>query len=202
MTEDIVLYHSPASRSFTAYWMLEEIGRPYRIEIVDIRTGAQKSPEYLRVNPSGKVPAVRVGDVVVTERPAICIYLADRFAYGRLTPEIDAPARAEYLKWMIYSVSVVEPVASLRQQGVETSAFHSGWGGYDDMVEVLAAALDGRDHLLGASFTAADIMLGGNIGFLLFNKMLPERDVFADYWSRISARPAYQEAAAATWPRT
>ena len=99
---DITLYFSPASRSFTARWMLEEIGVPYRVETIDIRKGDQKRPDYLRLNPMGKVPALTDGDVVVTENPAICMYLADRYAYGTLAPKIDASERGAYLRWMVF----------------------------------------------------------------------------------------------------
>src|SRR5262245_14392774 len=106
---DITLYFSPYSRSFTARWMLEEIGVPYRVATIDIRKGDHKRKEYLLVNPMGKVPALTDGEVLVTESPAICMYLADRYAYGSLSPTIDAPERGAYLRWMVFSTAVLEP---------------------------------------------------------------------------------------------
>ena len=115
MAEDneIVLYHSPASRAFTAFWLLEELGLTFRVETVDITKGEQKSPEYLKINPAGKVPAVSDHGEIITENPAICILMADRYGYGDLAPKIDDPDRAAYLKWMIYATAVVEPVREI-----------------------------------------------------------------------------------------
>jgi len=111
----ITLYHSPASRAFTAYWMLEELGVPFKVRTVDIRKGEQKEPAYLKLNPAGKVPTLTDGAVVVSETPAIAIYLADRYGYGGLAPKINDADRGAYLKWMVYSSAVVDPVASLHE---------------------------------------------------------------------------------------
>src|ERR1700712_1220691 len=109
----ITLYHSPASRAFMAYWMLEELGVPFDVKTVDIRKGDQKKPAYLKLNPSGKVPTLTDGKVVVSENPAICIYLADRYGYGTLAPRIEYPDRGAYLKWMVYSTAVLEPARAM-----------------------------------------------------------------------------------------
>lgn len=201
----ITLYHSPASRAFTAYWMLEELGVPFRVETVDIRKGEQKSPEYLRLNPAGKVPTLVDGEAVVSENPAICIYLADRYGYGTLAPRIEDPRRGAYLKWMVYSTAVVEPVRALHSAGVQLPAPHpgefgSGFGEFDDMLRVLRQTLDGRPYLLG-EFTAADVMLGSVVSMSLYNKELPEDPALLDYNARLTCREGYQRAADATWPK-
>src|ERR1700722_811673 len=103
----ITLYHSRASRAFAAYWMLEELGVPFKVKLVDITKGEQKHPDYLKLNPAGKVPTLTDGEVVVSENPAIAIYLADRYGYGALAPKIDEAARGAYLKWMGFSTAVV-----------------------------------------------------------------------------------------------
>ncbi|HXW84941.1 MAG TPA: glutathione S-transferase N-terminal domain-containing protein, partial [Candidatus Binataceae bacterium] len=115
MTDELVLYHSPFSRSYTAYWMLEELGRPYRVEIVDIRTGAQKRPEFLRLNPMGKVPTLSDGGLVLTERGAICAHLADKYAYGKLAPLRESPERSQYLRWLFFDAGVLEPAMAMRR---------------------------------------------------------------------------------------
>ena len=169
----ITLYHSPASRAFTAYWMLEELGVAFRVKTIDIRKGEQKSAEYLKLNPSGKVPTITDGKVVVSENPAIGIYLADRYGYGTLAPKIDEPDRGPYLKWMVYATAVADPVISLHAQKIDVPGFAVSFGAYDDMVGVLTRSLEGRKYLLGDRFSAADVVLGATISFALYNKALP-----------------------------
>src|SRR5947199_7482049 len=115
----ITLYHSPASRAFTAYWMLEELGVPFTVQTVDIRKGEQKDAAYLKLNPAGKVPTLTDGPVVVSENPAIAIYLADRYGYGGLAPRIEDPDRGRYLSWMVFATAVVDPVANLHEQKID-----------------------------------------------------------------------------------
>jgi glutathione S-transferase len=185
MSDEIVLYRSVASRSFAAIWMLEELGAPYRMETVDIRSGAQKAPDYLRLNPMGKVPTLVVGDSVVTEVPAICLFLADRYGYGGLAPRIDDPDRAAYLRWMVFSTAVLEPAVIIHELKLEAPSHHAGWGGYDDAVRTLVGLLDGRDYVLGDG---------------LFTKQLPEDPALVAYNARLSARPAHAKAVATNWP--
>jgi glutathione S-transferase len=196
----ITLYHSPASRAFTAYWLLEELGVPFDVRTIDIRKGEQKSPEYLKLNPSGKVPTITDGKVVVSENPAIGIYLADRYGYGTLAPKIEDPDRGAYLKWMVYSTAVVDPVVSLHAQNIDMPGFGVSFGAYDDMVAVLSQALEGGKYLLGDRFTAADVVLGGTLSRLLYQKVLPEEPALMDYNDRLTAREAFHRAADATWP--
>src|SRR5437879_8145888 len=164
----ITLYHSPASRAFTAYWMLEELGVPFDVRSIDIRRGEQKSPAYLKLNPAGKVPTLTDGELVVSENPAIAIYLADRYGYGTLAPKIDEADRGPYLKWMVFSTAVVDPVATLHEQKIDMPGFNFSFGAYNDMVEVLIGVLKGRDYLLGKRFSAADVVLGGTLSRLLY----------------------------------
>src|ERR1700744_3298553 len=159
--QGITLYHSPASRAFTAYWMLEELGVPFGIRTIDIRKGEQKAPAYLKLNPAGKVPTLTDGEVVVSENPAIAIYLADRYGYGALGPRIEEAARGPYLKWMVFSTAVVDPVASLHEQKIDLPGYNFSFGAFDDMVQVLSGVLKDRKYLLGDRFTAADLCWAG-----------------------------------------
>jgi glutathione S-transferase len=197
----ITLYHSPASRAFTAYWMLEELGVPFNVQTVDIRKGEQKTAEYLKLNPSGKVPTLTDGPVVVSENPAIAIYLADRYGYGSLAPKIEDADRGPYLKWMVFSTAVVDPVATLHAQKIDLPGFGFSFGTFEDMVRVLVTTLTGQHYLLGRRFTAADVVLGGQVAFLLRQKVLPEEPALLDYNARLTARAAYHRAADATWPQ-
>jgi glutathione S-transferase len=196
----ITLYHSPASRAFTAYWMLEELGVPFDVKTIDIRKGEQKEPGYLKLNPAGKVPTLTDGEVVVSENPAIGIYLADRYGYGTLAPRIEDPDRGAYLKWMVFSTAVVDPVASLHAQGIDLPGFSVSFGAFEDMVGVLVSTLSSRKYLLGRRFTAADVVLGGAVSNLLYRKVLPTDPVLLDYNDRLTRREAYNRAADATWP--
>ncbi|WP_293677049.1 glutathione S-transferase family protein [uncultured Phenylobacterium sp.] len=196
----ITLYHSPASRAFIAYWMLEELGVPFDVQTVDIAKGEQKDPRYLKINPSGKVPALTDGAATVSETPAICIFLADRYGYGTLAPRIEDPRRGEYLRWMVYAASVLDPVAELHSRAIDLPGGATGFGTYDDMVRVLETALSRHEYIAGDAFTAADVALGGGLSMLLYNRKLPESPALLDYNARLAARPACQRAADATWP--
>ncbi|MFI4965132.1 MAG: glutathione S-transferase family protein [Caulobacterales bacterium] len=196
----ITLYHSPASRAFTAYWMLEELGVPFGVRTIDIRKGEQKAPAYLKLNPAGKVPTLTDGEVVVSENPAIAIYLADRYGYGTLAPKIDEAERGPYLKWIVFSTAVVDPVATLHEQKIDLPGFNFSFGAFDDMVQVLTGVLTGREFLLGERFSAADVVLGGTLSRLLYQGVLPEDSALLDYNARLTSREAFHRAADATWP--
>jgi glutathione S-transferase len=197
----ITLYHSPNSRAFTAYWMLEELGVAFDLQTIDIRKGEQKAPEYLKLNPAGKVPTLTDGEVVVSENPAIAIYLADRYGYGTLAPKIEDRDRGAYLKWMVFSSAVVDPVATLHARKIDLPGSDFGFGTFDDMVRVLVTTLNGRKYLLGNRFTAADVVLGGQIAFLLRKQVLPAEPALLDYNTRLTLRDAYHRASDATWPQ-
>lgn len=196
----ITLYHSPASRAFTAYWMLEEIGAAFTVKTVDIRKGEQKDPAYLKLNPAGKVPTLTDGDVVVSENPAIAIYLADRYSYGVLAPRIEDADRGAYLKWMVYATAVVDPVAFLHEQQIDLPGFGPGFGTFDDMVGVLDGVVSKRKWLLGDRFSAADVVLGGTVSQLIYRKVLSDDGALGAYNARLTQREAYHRAADATWP--
>jgi glutathione S-transferase len=195
---DITLYASVASRSFTARWMLEELGVPYQMRAVDIRNGEQKSPDYLRLNPMGKVPTLTDGDLVVTETTAICLYLADRYGYGTLAPRVEGAGRAAYLRWAVFSTAVLEP--AYQTKSLDLSPFRHGWGDLDSALNAVRQAVTPGPWLLGETFTAADVALGATVTVGLFTKQIPDDPVLGGYNQRLAARPAYRAALAATWP--
>jgi glutathione S-transferase len=197
---DITLYFALASRAFTPRWLLEELGIPYRVEVLNLREGTQKRPDYLRVNAMGKVPALTDGDLVVSENPAICIYLADRYGYGTLAPKIEAPSRGAYLRWMVFSTAVFEPAVYLQEPADPVKAVGRGWGDFETVVRVLTQALAKGPWLLGDQFSAADVMLGSLLSIALINRRLPDEPAFKAYDGRLTGRKAYKRAADATWP--
>jgi len=190
----IVLHHHPFSRAANVLWMLEEIGEPYELRFVDIMTGAHKQPDVVALNPMGKLPVLEDGDAVVTESAAIGLYLADRYALGRLAPACDDPARAPYLRWSLFAPSVIEPGSMAKQAGWSFKASQAGWGEYDAMLRTIESAVTGRDYLLGDRFTMADVIFGGTVRFMLMFKMLEPKPAFAAYAERLGARPAAQRA--------
>src|SRR5216110_2034177 len=107
MTDELVFYTNPMSRGRIVRWMLEEVGQPYRTELLDYGT-TMKAPAYLAVNPMGKVPAIRHGDTIVTEGPAICAYLADAFPEAGLAPPPGDPRRGPYYRWLFFAHGPLE----------------------------------------------------------------------------------------------
>ena len=186
----IVLHHHPYSRAATVVWMLEEVGVPYELRFVDILKGAQKAPDFLALNPMGKLPTLVDGDLVVTETAAIGLYLADRYAAGRLAPALDDPARGTYLRWSLFAPSVVEPGAMAKLQGWDFKPGQAGWGSYESMITAMESAVAGREYLLGDRFTMADVVFGATLRYMLRFKMMEPTPTLAAYAERLGARPA------------
>ena len=191
----IKLYWSPRSRSFTALWLMEESGQPYERVLTDITTGAQRAPEYLAINPMGKVPALQDGAATLGEAAAICAYVAERYPDAKLAPPVGDPARAKYHYWLFYGPSCIEPAIVQLATKIEMNPVAAGWGDAQRVVDVLDAALQNGPWLLGENFSAADIVVGSglNFGVRLF-KMIPSRPSFEAYVARCMARPAFQRA--------
>jgi glutathione S-transferase len=204
MSDEIVLYRSVGSRSITALWLLEEIGVPYRTETRDIKKGENRDPAYLKINPFGKAPTLKIGDQVTFENPAICLLLADRYAYGTLAPKLEEAARGPYMTWTVWATSALEPASALGDHDVPPKvpgAWHFGFGKLEGELDALEAALAaGGGHLAGGRFTAADVMVGSVVAMRLFTGEIPQRPPLADYFERLSARPAFKRAADLNWP--
>ena len=191
----IKLYWSPRSRSFTTLWLMEETGQPYERVLTDISTGAQKSPEFLAINPMGKVPALVDGDVSMAESAAICAYVADRYPQSRLAPPIGDPRRGRYLQWLFFAPSCIEPAILQAYLKLDMPAVSAAWGSTTQTFDVLDQALEKGPWLLGQDFTAADIAIGAGMNYAirLFN-MVPSRPNFDRYLVACAARPAFQTA--------
>jgi glutathione S-transferase len=189
------LYWCPRSRSFTALWLMEETGKPYERVLTDITTGAQRTAEYLAINPMGKVPALQDGDATMAEAAAICAYVAERYPDARLAPPLGDPARAKYLYWLFYGPGCIEPAIVQLATKIEMNPVAAGWGDAQRVIDVLDGALQKGPWLLGENFTAADIVIGSglNFGVRLF-KMIPSRPSFDAYIARCMERPAFQRA--------
>jgi glutathione S-transferase len=196
MADELILYTNPMSRGRIARWMLEEVGAPYRTELLDYAT-TMKAPAYLAVNPMGKVPALRHGDTVVTETAAICAYLADAFPQARLAPPPGDRLRGPYFRWLFFSAGPVEAAVSNKAVGVVVPPERErmmGYGRIDLVMSTLEAALSQSDYLAGDNFTAADLYVGSQLGFGMMFGMIEKRAVFERYWERMSGRPACKRA--------
>ncbi|MEY4512359.1 MAG: hypothetical protein RLZZ450_4481 [Pseudomonadota bacterium] len=192
MSEEIILYTNPMSRGRIAHWMLEEVGAPYRIELVDFDRGTQKDPGFLKLNPMGKVPTIVHRGVVITEAAAICTYLADAFPKAGLAPAIDDARRGTYLRWLFFGAACGEP-ALTDKTSPRTNPPPSrsvGYGSYKDVLDTLEYALEPGPYLLGADFSAADVYVGSVIGWGLMAGSMEPRPLFREYNERLTQRPA------------
>jgi len=194
----LTLYHGSPSRSSIVLWMLEEVGEPYDVHLLSFEKGENRAPEYLAINPMGKVPALRHGDTVITEVAAICAYLADEFPNAKLNVPIGTPQRGVYLKWLFFGPGCLEAAvidrAAPRKE--EPRRAMLGYGDFDTTMNVVAAAVAKGPYLMGEQFTAADVVIGANIRWGMMFKMIPERPEFLSYAARLAARPAAQRAEA------
>lgn len=192
----IVLYHHPYSRAASAVWMLEEVGQPYELRSVDIMKGAHKKPEFVAINPMGKLPALTDGDTVVTELAAIALYLGDRYGYGSLAPKVDDPARGSYLRWSFFAANVIEPGFTAKANGWTTKESQVGWGNYEAMLSTIDIAVGKGPWLLGEQFTMVDCVFGGVLRFFASQKMFEPSPMLAAYIERLGKRPALQRSEA------
>lgn len=195
MAGELVFYTNPMSRGRVARWMLEEVGADYRTEVLQYDT-TMRSPEYLAINPMGKVPAIRHGDTVVTECAAICAYLADAFPQAGLAPP---PAeRGAYYRWLFFAAGPIEAAVTNKSLGVELDVQRqktAGYGSYERVIDTLCAAVGAAPYLAGESFSAADVYVGSQIGWGMHFGTIEKRPQLEAYWARISDRPARRRAA-------
>jgi glutathione S-transferase len=195
---DLTLYHASPSRSSIVLWMMEELGQPYDIKLISLSKGDNMKPDYLAINPMGKVPALKHGNTVITEAAAICAYLADEFPQAKLNVPVGAPGRGVYLKWLFFGPSCIEPAVIDRAAPRKEEARRGmlGYGDFDTVMNVTAKAVEKGPWLMGEQFTAADVVVGSGIRWGMMFKMIPEHKEFTDYAARIAARPAAQRAQA------
>ncbi|HEX2554468.1 MAG TPA: glutathione S-transferase family protein [Microvirga sp.] len=192
MSDELVFYTHPMSRGRIVRWMLEEVGRPYRTEVLEFGT-SMKAPAYLALNPMGKVPAIRHHGAVVTESAAICAYLADAFPEAGLAPPPGDPARAPYYRWMFFAAGPVEASLSNKALGVDVPPERRamvGYGSTEEVVNALEQAVSQGEYVAGGRFTAADVYVGSQIGWGMMFGTIEKRPAFERYWARIGSRPA------------
>ncbi|MGP0060591.1 MAG: glutathione S-transferase family protein [Beijerinckiaceae bacterium] len=199
MNDDFKLtfYHSPNSRSGGTLFLLEELGVPYDLHVLDMQAGEQRAAPYLAINPMGKVPALKHGDAIVTEQVAIFIYLADRFPTANLAPALSDPLRGPYLRWLVFYAASFEPAvidrALKRDPAPKTMC---PYGDFDTMFATLVGQLGKGPYILGERFSAADVLWATALTWITDFKLVPERQEILDYMARVTARPAAARARA------
>lgn len=198
MTDAIAFYHNPQSRGRIVHWMLEEVNAPYEIKVVDFDKKEHKSPDFLAINPMGKIPAIVHRDTVVTESAAICAYLADAFPSAGLAPALDDPQRGTYLRWLFFGAGCVEPaiIDHMFSRPPPSRPTAMGYGNYADTLNTLEKAISPGPFILGERFSAADVYMGSAIGWGMAMKAIEPRPAFGAYLGRVSQRPAYQRSMA------
>ena len=194
MTAELEFFTNPMSRGQIVRWMLGEVGEPYDTHILDYKT-SMKADDYLAINPMGKVPAIRHRGVVVTEVAAICAYLADAFPAAGLAPAVDR--RGDYYRWLFFASGPVEAAFTNKSAGFDPHPERQamvGYGNFDLTIDTLEKAVSGKDHVAGEAFSAADLYVGSQLGFMLQFGLLEPRPAFTDYVARVTDRPAYHRA--------
>jgi glutathione S-transferase len=197
MTSKIDFYHAPNSRSGGTLALLEELGVDYDLHLINLKSGEQRQAAYRHINPMGKVPAIRHLDTLITEQPAVFLYLADLFPEKGLAPAVDDPLRGPYVRWLVYYGSSFEPAVvdrSAKREPVAPST--SPYGTWDDVYNTVTGQLEKGPYLLGERFTAADVLWGGALHWMTLFKIMPETPAVRAYIDRVVTRPAIQRAAA------
>jgi glutathione S-transferase len=196
-TDTITLFHAPQTRSSATLTLLEELGAPYELHVLNMKVGEQRRSDYLAVNPLGKVPAIRHRGALVTEQVAIFLYLADLFPAAGLAPAIGDPGRGPYLRWLVYYAACYEPAVVDRAMKREPAPLAmSPYGDFDTMLGTVVARLAASPHLLGDTLSAADLLWGMALQWGTMFKLVPENPVIADYVARMTARPSFAKVAA------
>lgn len=187
----ITLYYAPQTRATGTRIILEELGAPYNLYLLDIHDEHYADAGFREINPLAKVPTIKAGNTVITEQVAIAIYLGDYFADAGLAPAIDDPDRGTYLRWLVFYAACFEP--ALMDKSTEHDpgpSSRSVYGTFDEMISTLERALTLGPYLLGERMTVADILWGTALHWTMMFGLVPENPVFRDYVQRIITRPA------------
>lgn len=197
MSEDLIFYTNPQSRGRIVRWMLEEVGVPYQTKVLEYGT-TMKDPEYLAINPMGKVPAIKHDGRVVTEGAAICAYLADVFPEAGLSPQT-ADEKANYYRWLFFAAGPLESALTnknvFKEEPEAEKQMMLGYGNYQNTLDTLSIAVKANPFIAGDRFTAADVYVGSHVGWGMQFGTLEKRDEFVDYFARLQERPALKRAA-------
>ena len=197
------LYHAPRSRSIRIVWLLEELGLPYELELCDFRPG---QTAFAQQTPTGKFPVLEDDGMVMSESGAILQYILERYANGRLQPEVGSAERGPFLQWIHFAEGTAHPPLGTilwhsiyRQDATpDSEIMKAARERARSPLRYLEQSLGDRDYILGSEFSAADIMLGFTLFAARVIGVLSDDDFpkLAAYMARLQARPAFQTAVA------
>ncbi len=189
---DLTLYLAFPSRGITVLWMLEELGQPYDMQVLDLSKNQHKTPEFLAINPMGRVPVLRHGDQYISESVAICSYLADAFPEAGLNVPVGQPERGSYLQWILFGPGTMEPAIIWKAAG-NPDAEYQPFASVEEVATTVASAVRGRQFIVDDHFTTADVIVGS--GVMWGTRMMPVLPALPEleaYWQGLEARPAWQ----------
>ncbi|MEK8027584.1 MAG: hypothetical protein RLY78_2509 [Pseudomonadota bacterium] len=191
----VVLHYAMPSRACGVRMLLEELRADYALSVMDLKAGEQLRPAFLALNPLGKVPTLQHGEVIVTEQPAIYLYLAELYGECGLSPRVGDPLRGAYLRWMVFYGSAFEPALIDKVQGRDPGRrTASPYGDHERVIEAVRAQLARGPWMLGERYTAVDVLWGSALGWTRRFGMLPALPEIDDYVTRFESRPAVQHA--------
>lgn len=192
MSERPILYHMPQTRGGTTLWMDEELGGVCELNLINLRKGEGRTPQFLKINPMGKLPALQHKGSIVTEAAAICAYLADAFPAAALAPALNDPKRGVYYRWMYFAPSCIEPMMLDRLGKItRENTTAAGHGDYERVMSAIEQALSNGPWILGEKFSAADVVMGSSLNFATMFGAIPKEGRIKEYVERVTARPAY-----------
>jgi len=192
----VKLYYWPNTRAFTALWTMEELGEPYEIVRVNIRSPEHPTTAYRAINPMGKLPGLQDGECAMGETAAVLLYVAEKYPSKGFAPAPSDPRRGRFLQWLVFPSTTMEPVMVERRMGTKPTSSTSGWGDYDRAMAALESAIKPDAWLTGPQFTAADLFIAAHLRFGMQFGMIDKRQVFVEFADRACARPAFARAMA------
>ena len=201
-----VLYYFPGNASLLPHMMLREAGAAFDLRLVDRANKEQRSAEYRRLNPNGRIPVLIDGDLVLFETAAIAMYLADKHPEANLAPPVGTPARAQFYKWMVHLTNTPQheyrawfyPHEHTADPAAIPAVKEAARQRLEEMFDSIAAQMEGREWLLESGFSAADLFL---LMLMRWGRAMPRRPrdvpVLGAHAARVLARPAVQATFAA-----
>jgi len=202
MQNTMKLYYAARTRSVRPRWLLEELGLPYDIIQIDLKTGQQKTEEYKKIHPLGKVPALTDGATTLYESVGICTYLADKYIEKGFAPALEDPKRALYYQWLFFGTTTLEPPVMdcfkhrvlLPQEQRSEAVFQKGAANFEKFSVALDKTLNNQTYLVGDVFTTADIVMGTILDLASSLKLLETKPILMNYLQNLKTRPAYKKA--------